>query len=571
MSQPAADRNLLFGILALQMDFITRNALIAAMNAWAVDKSKPLGQILEDQGELPASRRSLLEPLVDEHVRAHGGDPARSLAAIGTVGSAIEPLKQLADTDIQVSLAHAGATRFPDAAHATLAPNDEGESVTRVRYRRLRPHARGGLGEVFVALDSELNREVALKEIQEQHADRPASRARFLLEAEVTSGLEHPGIVPVYGLGQYADGRPFYAMRFIKGDSLKDAIARFHAAEAPGRDPGERGLSLQKLLRRFLDVCNAIAYTHSRGVLHRDLKPDNIMIGKYGETLVVDWGLAKVTGKSGGDDGDTPPESVLTPASGSVVEATQQGSAIGTPGYMPPEQAAGRLDLLGPASDVYSLGATLYALLAGKAPFVGSDVMEILSKVQRGEHARPCESSPWLDPALEAVCLKAIALRSEDRYPTPRALADDVERWLADEPVTAMCEPFLERARRWARRRRTLVTAAAATLVMAAVGLGGVSVVQTKARHDLAAKNIALDQQRRRAEAREQLAIDAVKKFRDAVQANPDLKRRPELDVLRKALLKEPLEFFQRLRDQLQADRSTRLEVLAKLAGANLV
>src|SRR5207253_755151 len=151
----------------------------------------------------------------------------------------------------------------------------------------------GGLGKVSVARDEELHREVALKEIKDHHADNPDSRARFLLEAEVTGGLEHPGIVPVYGLGSYADGRPFYAMRFIKGDSLKEAIERFHRAEKSGSDPGERALELRKLLGRFLDVCNAIAYAHSRAVLHRDLKPGNIMLGQYGETLVVDWGLAK--------------------------------------------------------------------------------------------------------------------------------------------------------------------------------------------------------------------------------------------------------------------------------------
>ena len=139
---------------------------------------------------------------------------------------------------------------------------------------------------------------MALKQILDRHADDPTSRARFLLEAEITGGLEHPGIVPVYGLGTYGDGRPYYAMRFIRGDSLKEAIERFHADAAPRRDPGRRSLELRKLLRRFIDVCNAIDYAHSRGVLHRDIKPGNIMLGQYGETLVVDWGLAKADGRA---------------------------------------------------------------------------------------------------------------------------------------------------------------------------------------------------------------------------------------------------------------------------------
>src|SRR5262249_51248668 len=157
-----------------------------------------------------------------------------------------------------------------------------------------------------------------------------------------------PGIVPVYGLGHYADGRPFYAMRFVKGDSLKDAIARFHQDQ--GRPPGERTLALRRLLGRFVDVCLAIEYAHSRGVLHRDLKPANILVGKYGETLVVDWGLAKVLGRAEVEIS----EGLLSPAGGDS-GLTQAGAALGTPGYMSPEQAAGRLDLLGPASDVYGL------------------------------------------------------------------------------------------------------------------------------------------------------------------------------------------------------------------------
>jgi tRNA A-37 threonylcarbamoyl transferase component Bud32 len=163
------------------------------------------------------------------------------------------------------------------------------------RFRLLRHHADGGIGRVNIALDLELERQVAVKELQDQFADDPQIRQRFMLEVRVTGRLEHPGVVPVYSLGRDSRGRPFYAMRFIEGEDLGQAIKSFHSADfSPGRLPGERALALRQLLRRFIDVCNVVAYAHSRGVLHRDIKPGNILLGPYGETLVVDWGMAKM-------------------------------------------------------------------------------------------------------------------------------------------------------------------------------------------------------------------------------------------------------------------------------------
>jgi tetratricopeptide (TPR) repeat protein len=339
-----------------------------------------------------------------------------------------------------------------------------------LRFQVLRPHARGGLGEVFVAHDCELNRQVALKEIKDKHAHDPDSRARFLLEAEVTGSLEHPGIVPVYSLGHYPDGRPFYAMRFIHGDSLLDALESFHQADGPKRDPGQRSLALRKLLARFVAVCDAIAYAHSRGVLHRDIKPANILVGPYGETLVVDWGLAKPGGEAAACGLDSEP--TLRPSSADAVARTLAGAVKGTPAYMSPEQAAGRVDLMGPTSDIYSLGATLYHLLTGHRPFEDKDTQEVLRKVRKGLFKPPRQVNKQVPAALDAICRKAMAREPKERYPTAKALAEDIEHWLADEPVSAHREPLRARVGRWARRHKPLVAGVAA-MVLTALVLGG--------------------------------------------------------------------------------------------------
>ena len=352
MAHVDADRNLLLGLLALQNNFVDRDALLDAFSRWVHDRVVPLGQVLRDRGALKPDEHDLLEALVAKHLEKFGGDPEKSLQHLSSIGSVREDLSRIADPGIQASLAQVGVARADVDPYRTVSQVSLGESTsTGSRFRVLRPHARGGLGQVSVALDHELDRPVALKEIQDRHADEPISRARFVQEAEITGKLEHPGIIPVYGLGHDATGRPFYAMRFIQGDSLKEAIAAFHGNEGLKKDRSARLSRLRELLRRFTDVCNAIAYAHSRGVLHRDLKPGNIMLGPYGETLVVDWGLAKPVGGELSGDGSSLTEGPirLSALSGSRAE-TVAGSPIGTPAYASPEQLTGAKNQLGPAS-----------------------------------------------------------------------------------------------------------------------------------------------------------------------------------------------------------------------------
>ncbi len=358
---------------------------------------------------------------------------------------------------------------FEQAQYATLLPETQGQAPAAAaswpddqplsaygRYVVLRPHARGGLGEVFVALDRELGREVAFKQIRDRHADDPTSRGRFVREAEITGNLEHPGIVPVYGFGRSPDGRPYYAMRFIRGESLETAIARFHSAEGPDRDPGARAVERNRLLERFIDVCEAVDYAHGQGIIHRDLKPSNVMLGDHGETLVVDWGLAKPIGRAEGLAADPlRPEAIVTLTAS---DQTLPGSPLGTPAFMSPEQAAGRVDALRPASDVYNLGATLYCLLAGRLPFETALLGELLAKIQEGDFPAPRSVARGPVPrALEAVCMKAMARNPEDRYPTAIAMAEDIRLWVADEPIAAYPETRTERFRRWTRRHKTWV------------------------------------------------------------------------------------------------------------------
>jgi serine/threonine-protein kinase len=373
-----------------------------------------------------------------------------------------------------------------------------GEAVAALRFRPVKFHAQGGLGEVHLAQDTELGRAVALKRMRPEHASHPDSRRRFLREAEVTARLEHPGVVPVYALGQGADGQPCYAMRFIEGESLKEAIERFHQADQqPGREAGERALALRELLGRFVAVCNTVAYAHSRGIIHRDLKPANIMLGKYGETLVVDWGLARPVERCEQDRAGG--EETLVPASGDKDEGTRTGQAVGTPAYMSPEQAAGDWQNVGPASDTYSLGAVLFTLLTGQAPFGARNGADVFRRVRVGDFPRPRQIKAAVPPALEAVCLKAMALKPAARFSGALGLKAEVERWLADEPVSSYREPWLPRVARWARRHKPLVTGTG-TLFLVALLLAGLGLLWRQRQRSAVAEDLHLAERLQREE-----------------------------------------------------------------------
>ena len=384
---------------------------------------------------------------------------------------------------------------------AFLAPQDpsDGENNSAFEagpFRTLERHGRGGQGDVYLAQDRSLNRKVALKRMQPHMAARPDSDNRFAQEAEIAGRLEHPGVIPVYAFGRSKESdEPYYVMRFVDGPSLRDAIESLHSAKTK-EEPGVEALEFQRLVRSFLAVCETVSYAHNRGIIHRDIKPGNVMLGGYGETLLVDWGLAKSTEdrQQAAQTESIDDATAIGPAIEEDLIKTTYGQQKGALPYMSPEQARGDVDSIGPQSDIYSLGATLYSILTGHNPVSGSTKQEVLSKVRNSEFPPPRERNPLCPRALEAICLKAMANNPANRYASAEELADDVERWLADEPVSAWEEPIQVRSRRWMRRKAPLVAASLAALVMLAIGTGVVAIQQSRSSRKLAGKNEELSE-----------------------------------------------------------------------------
>jgi eukaryotic-like serine/threonine-protein kinase len=285
-------------------------------------------------------------------------------------------------------------TWLSDNAVAHLRAVAELPDFSGTRYRLQRELARGGMGVVYEAEDVELRRRVAIKVLASELASDDAVE-RMRTEARTIAGLEHPGIVPLHDVGLLPDGRLWYAMKLVRGRRLDEL-----QAPTPER------------LRVFLRICEAVAFAHANGIVHCDLKPENVMLGDFGEVLVMDWGLARAQG-------------------------TDDALVAGTRGFMAPEQEQGAAALIGPATDVYALGVILHTLLPGKIP-----------------------------RALAAVCAKATAATPRDRYATASDLAGDVSRWLDGQPVSAYRENALELAGRWLSRNRALVTIVIAYLIM---------------------------------------------------------------------------------------------------------
>ena len=316
-------------------------------------------------------------------------------------------------------------------------------------YELIEELARGGMGVVFKARQISLNRVVALKIIQTGRLSSAEAVRRFQLEAEAAARLDHPNIIPIHEVGEH-DGHHYFTMKLVEGGSL--ATAAFHESVGGNRSPSST--RLRHTAETVAKVARAVHYAHQHGIIHRDLKPGNIFLDARGEPLVGDFGLAKLSEHDSG--------------------LTAMGDIMGTPSYMSPEQAEGKAKQLTTASDIWSLGAILYELLSGRPPFRGATAIETLREVSDRDPAPPRSFDKSVDADLETICLHCLEKDPARRYLSADALAEDLERWLRGEPITARPVRPFERAVKWARRQPMLAAAAAALVLVLALGIGGV-------------------------------------------------------------------------------------------------
>ena len=496
----ASERQLLFAVLAFEYEMLNLEQLQLVCRAWAEDKSKPLADLLIEWRWLTNDDLAKVNGAVDRSLAKNYDNARIALNAVMVRPEVMASLDLIKDDVIQEVL-----QRIKPITAKLV--ND--------RYRLIDDFAYGGLGKIWLAEDTVIRRRIAFKELQQKWLKNSGIVDRFVEEIQLTGQLEHPGIVPIYDLGFREDGMLYYTMKFVKGVNMEDAIVALH--ELPRRS-SKRHLAFTRLLRQFIAVCQAVGFAHGHRVLHRDLKPQNVMLGEFGETQVLDWGLAKLVNVIDEHEGTAisgakPDKPVRKTMSNwtlgtdtelgkvgknrrrhVVVDAhtdTQLGHVMGTPAYMSPEQAQGLNDQLRSSTDIYSLGAILYKLLTNQHPANGT-VDETLTQVIAGKILPPREIDPSIPAPLEAICLKAIALEPGDRYRHALDIAADVEAWLADEPVSIHPDSWRERFRRSRKRHPKWVASCAVAVVMGFLATLGSMLYQVTLREDLKAANINL-------------------------------------------------------------------------------
>ncbi len=485
------DRNLLFGIFAVQLRKVSPSEIMEVAAAWATDPSVDLPVRLVNAGLLDDSERNRILDLVEIAVEDQNGDATKTLEAFGGA-------EQIQKTfGGRLTLTEAGVLATTIIGNPPVGGELPGSiraiHETPGRYSHVSEQGRGGMGRVLLVHDEFLGREVALKELLPGTGDTPPAKqsparrgmsllARFLQEARVTGQLEHPSIVPVYELGHRPDGTLYYTMKLVRGQTLQDAIRKCESLQ-------ER----LQLLSHFVDICQAIAYAHSRAVIHRDLKPANIMVGEFGETVVLDWGLAKIKDNVDAHAGGIEETLRLMNLGDEEAAAqTQYGQLLGTPLYAPPEQMRGQLDLINERSDVYSLGAVLYELLTGHPPFAKSSLRELVRQVIE-EPPRPIRDfAPDCPPELAAICERALEKDQADRYANASELAEDIQRFQSGALVSAHEYTPTQLIGRFVMRYRAIVATSAAAIILLLVVSGVYTISITRTNQDLSQANVDL-------------------------------------------------------------------------------
>jgi PAS domain S-box-containing protein len=411
------DRHLLFAVFCLQTGIINSEQFATACGVCTEHPDRALEDVIAERGWIRPADRPHLDYLIQRYLHEHDDDVKAATAhLLASVRRSVAGLARL-DPESTLAASHPEPDD-PQAGGPRAAPG------MGTRYAFTSIHATGGIGRVWRARDRQLDREVALKELRPEQAGNSKTAARFVREARLTGQLEHPGIVPVYELtSRPGSSEPFYTMRFVRGGTLTTAVRAYHGKRLSGQ---AEPLEFVALLTAFVAICNTVAYAHSRRVLHRDLKGDNVILGDFGEVIVLDWGLAKRMDQPDEEEADTSPAPQDQTQDAGL---TVQGEIIGTPAYMAPEQAEGRLDQIDERTDVYGLGAMLYEILTGRPPFVGPTTLEVLNEVMRGNPAPPRELWSEVPPALEEICLKALARNPADRHARAEELAQAVQQW----------------------------------------------------------------------------------------------------------------------------------------------
>lgn len=343
-----------------------------------------------------------------------------------------------------------------------------GPGNTRSRYVVTSKVGSGGMGAILNAFDTSIQREVAMKVITSELESSRKFIDRFIKEARVQGRLEHPNICPIHELGVDEKEHVYFTMKMVQGASLSSMIrSSGDGAEAP--DAHRR----TELLNVFLKICDALSFAHSRGIIHRDIKPDNIMVGDFGEVYVMDWGLAKIIGETESESRQA--GLFIARRIGKEHDMkTMAGSVVGTPAYMPPEQARGEVDTMDQRSDIYSLGALLYELLTRQVAFTGKSPWDVLSRISREMPPLPSQQcvAGTVPPELDSIVMKCLEKKKEDRYRTVQDLKRDVELYLSGRPIEAMEYSLWQVAAKWVARNRVLASSVLAVLLVLLVSFG---------------------------------------------------------------------------------------------------